>query len=380
MGSGDVIEIKDRETFPGRISAVRDAVEQLRAAASKLSQISETATKEAGSFTKDGSPAPVYAPLLRELSGWRDAITASTTAICTSAGNCAETLKYKFDGITRTDNRAAGVINGMSSGGGGGGGVPTSDGTGGGVSSSGGGGADAAVPSADETPTGAGSLAELEKQIGAKAGIAYMPLFGDNPQIKTMGDLQGGDAWSTMKAPVVLAALRENGGHVTPDMIAAITHSDNDAANRVWASLGDPRVAAEKVQAVLHAAGDTDTVVNAVKDPNRATAFGQTNWSLGDQLKFMNYLSHDNTAAPLRALMGQVEGDQRWGLGQLGGDAVFKGGWGPGADGSYTTRQMGIVDGPGGKYAVAIMVHPNSGQFGDSQTDMTQISKWITFN
>ena len=43
-------------------------------------------------------------------------------------------------------------------------------------------------------------------------------------------------------------------------MTAAITESDNAAAELIWASLGDPVTAAGKVEAVLRQTGDLTTV------------------------------------------------------------------------------------------------------------------------
>ena len=44
-----------------------------------------------------------------------------------------------------------------------------------------------------------------------------------------------------IKVPLVIAALREEAPpEVTDAMTAAITESDNAAAESIWASLGDP--------------------------------------------------------------------------------------------------------------------------------------------
>lgn len=355
--SGDTVEIKDIPAFPTKIAAIRDAVAQLRTATLALSQISDTATKEASSFTKGNVPAPVYGPLLSALQGWIGAIKPAADVVCDNADKAAETAAWKFNGIVATNDQAASDIAGMGSG------V-----VGAGMSTGGTGGVK--------------SFADLQKEIGAKAGVAYIPLFGDHREVTKFGDLQSGDAWSTIKAPIALAAMRENGGQFTPDMAAAISRSDNQAADRIWASLGDPQTAAGKVQDVLRGSGDTTTQVNSVTPPPiggiQPSAYGQTQWALDNQLQFMAHLNQDPNGAQILGAMSNVESDQQWGLGQLGGGSQFKGGWGPsGADGEYLTRQMGIVDGPGGKYAVATMVTPDSGGFAAAQTDMTQVSKWL---
>ena len=65
-----------------------------------------------------------------------------------------------------------------------------------------------------------------------------------------------GKAWSTIKVPLVIAAMRkQNTGPVTAPMTAAITESDNAAAESIWAGLGDPDNAATQVEAVLRETG-----------------------------------------------------------------------------------------------------------------------------
>jgi hypothetical protein len=74
----------------------------------------------------------------------------------------------------------------------------------------------------------------------------------------------------------------------------------------------------------------------------------------------------------IRALMGNVEGDQRWGLGLLP-DSRFKGGWGPSLSGDYLVRQMGLVQTSRGMTAVALAAAPASGLFDDG----TKISRQL---
>ena len=75
----------------------------------------------------------------------------------------------------------------------------------------------------------------------------------------TAGEWSTGTAWSTIKVPLAIAGLRETDPpEVTEAMRAAITQSDNDAAESIWASLGDPATAATKSRAVLAEAGAPD--------------------------------------------------------------------------------------------------------------------------
>ena len=110
MSNGDNITIVDKAAFPAKVSAIRDAITQLRASAAALSQITDTAPKESGSFTRDGAPAPVYSPLLEELKGWLDAIAPAAKAVCDSAENAAATAEAKFTAITTTDSAAAAAV------------------------------------------------------------------------------------------------------------------------------------------------------------------------------------------------------------------------------------------------------------------------------
>ena len=59
----------------------------------------------------------------------------------------------------------------------------------------------------------------------------------------------------------MIAALGEqNPPAVTDSMAAAITKSDNAAAESVWEQLGDPVTAEHEVEAVLRKYGDPTTV------------------------------------------------------------------------------------------------------------------------
>ena len=75
-------------------------------------------------------------------------------------------------------------------------------------------------------------------------------------------------------------------------------------------------------------------------------------------------------------LMGQIEPDQRWGLGQIPG-AKFKGGWGPSLEGDYLVRQFGVIPVNDGLAVVAVAVEPNSGSFDDGTQALTRIATWL---
>jgi hypothetical protein len=221
----------------------------------------------------------------------------------------------------------------------------------------------------------AADFATLQAQLHAPVGIAVTAVGGGQPPI-TMGDLQSGPAWSTIKVPLAIAALREEDAQTaTPAMSAAITESDNAAAEAIWAGLGDPITAAHKVEAVLRDSGDPTSVEYRKLRPE-FTAFGQTDWALADQAKFVASAVCDTRDVPIFALMGKVVPDQSWGIGTIP-DSRFKGGWGPSTTGNYLVRQIGTLSAPTGTVAVAMAVAPASGSFTDGTTELTDVANWL---
>lgn len=219
-------------------------------------------------------------------------------------------------------------------------------------------------------------FAQLEKKLHATIGVAFSAV-GSRHDPMTLGDWQSGPAWSTMKVPLVITAYRaEDPPRVTDTMKAAITESDNAAAESIWEGLGDPVIAAHKVEAILREAGDNTTVQSQKVRPEY-TAFGQTIWSLTNEARFTAFAVCDNRNAPIFTLMGQVEPDQSWGIGGVPG-TQFKGGWGPARDGQYLVRQIGIIKTPTGRIAVAIAAQPASGSFADGTHDLTEVAHWLT--
>jgi hypothetical protein len=159
-------------------------------------------------------------------------------------------------------------------------------------------------------------------------------------------------------------------------MTAAITESDNAAAESIWAGLGDPVTAAHKVEAVLRQTGDP-TVVQSQKVRPEFTAFGQTDWPLTYQARFTSAAVCDQANAPVFGLMGQVEPEQSWGIGTIPGTR-FKGGWGPSPTGDYLVRQIGILTTGHGMIAVALAAAPASGKFEDGAADLTAMASWLS--
>jgi hypothetical protein len=233
-----------------------------------------------------------------------------------------------------------------------------------------------AVPNLAEL---AGDFAKFQTGLHAKVGVVVRAVGTGSVAPVGLGglDFGGQPAWSTIKVPLVIASMRQHrASQPTISMVAAITESDNTAAEAIWEGLGDPATAAADVGKVLHDTGDPTTVESRKLRPEY-TAFGQTDWSLTNQAKFLAAAACDQRSRPVLDLMGQVTGDQRWGLGSSA-DAKIKGGWGPAPSGRYLVRQIAVVPaGQRGLTVVAMAAEPDSGSFAAGTQVLTQIGEWL---
>jgi hypothetical protein len=237
-------------------------------------------------------------------------------------------------------------------------------------------------PSTSTTPgmvvalpgTLAANFRDLLPALNGRAGIAIMAVGGDRPVV--LGNWTDGPAWSTMKVPLSLAVLRGNGNTATYQMSAAITESDNTAADGLWQQLGTPDVAAQAVQAVLRAGGDIITRVPAAKPRPEYSAFGQADWALIDQVRFASRLPCLPNSDTVTDLMGRVVRGQQWGLGHLD-NARYKGGWGPDPSGNYLVRQFGLVGTDAGQVAIALAAQANSGSYDEGIQMLNKMSALI---
>ncbi|MEV6275676.1 hypothetical protein [Nocardia sp. NPDC051832] len=207
-------------------------------------------------------------------------------------------------------------------------------------------------------------FALLQPDLGGRVGLAIMPVGGG--KMTVLGDWTTGIAWSTIKVPLAIAALRHDPEGVLSDVEAAITWSDNGAADALWASLGAGAEAAKAVQQVLDEAGADDTDLAAPHTQLDLSAFGATEWTLTDQVKFASKLPCLAQTDTVTKLMGEITPEQGWGLGKLD-DVEFKGGWGPDDEtGIYTVRQFGLVPTKSGQVAIAVAAQADSGTYDDS--------------
>jgi hypothetical protein len=201
---------------------------------------------------------------------------------------------------------------------------------------------------------------EVSRSYDASLGVSLK----SDGEVLHAGELQEVRAWSTTKVPVAIAAQQhaeDNGttGYIADDITAAMTMSDNDAAMRLFTSLGSWQQGSAALTEVLKETGDPTDAVAAESEPDY-TGFGDIHWTLDDQVTFADRMACLDGSEPVLDEMGQVIAVHRMGLGVLPG-ARFKGGWGPENDGTYVLREFGLVGEKDRQVPVAIAVVPDDG-------------------
>jgi hypothetical protein len=230
----------------------------------------------------------------------------------------------------------------------------------------------------------AGLAAELHGEVGAVIGP---PGSGE---AATFGSLQSGSAWSTSKVPIALKVLADAGGPgglSSPQaerIRSALTLSDNEAAAALFGDLerrhGGLGAASAAVDEVLREGGDGTTQIST-QGRGEFSTYGQTEWSLANQQRFMSALAAGCVVSPESSeyvldLMGEVSSDT-WGLGSADLPARWKGGWGPGVDGGYLVRQMGTLYVGEKEVVVALAALPADGQFATGESMATAVAQWL---
>ncbi|WP_295626210.1 hypothetical protein [uncultured Corynebacterium sp.] len=237
------------------------------------------------------------------------------------------------------------------------------------------GGADLPATPPDEAAEAiAAELDGIVAAHGAQAGVAWSRP-GVDAEPRSVGTLLSDVAWSTSKVPVAIASVRATGS-ADDTVRAALTSSDNAAAEALWASLGDPYSAAAATDAVLRDGGDLATTTNPERTRPEYTAFGQTQWALPDQATFGANLTCIEGSDEVVEAMGAVVEDQSYGLGTIPG-ARFKGGWGPDPAGAYIVRQFGTVQVPDGELGLAVAVRPADGTYETGRVMLSDIAAAI---
>ncbi|MER0118631.1 hypothetical protein ABRP62_05690 [Corynebacterium sp. KPL2636] len=224
--------------------------------------------------------------------------------------------------------------------------------------------ANAGAGAGDGELASAGDLQRELDRIAANYGNVGIAVSDGNTTVAA-GRTAPETAWSTSKVPVLIAAHRA--GLIGPDVVtSAITYSNNEAAQSAWDALGGGAQAAQAAQQVLAEAGDTTTQVQSQVTRPEFSAFGQTQWSVGDQAAFMAKLRCVNGAEPILTAMSTPDPAQSYGLRNLEG-AALKGGWGPDTAGGYDVRQMGLATIGGREVAVALIASAPDGQYASAQ-------------
>ena len=183
-------------------------------------------------------------------------------------------------------------------------------------------------------------VADVVSRHGGRATVAVGSF--------TAGDNRPEPAFSTMKVPLAIAALRQSQAFY-PDAEAAVTRSDNPAAHRMFG-----QVPAAGYEGVIREAGARTTTPAGYQ-------MG-TLWTTSDQAEFASGLRCVAGHEPVLDMMGRIVDYQHWGLGRIGG-ARFKGGWNY-HEGGHLARQFGLIPGPNGDIAVAITAHSPKGHEG----------------
>lgn len=188
-------------------------------------------------------------------------------------------------------------------------------------------------------------------------------------------------AWSTIKVPLAIAAERKNGP--MPATVAAIEQSDNASAESLWSSLGSPQQASAAVMKVLAEGGDSTTVVPTERLRAGFTVFGQTQWPLQSAATFTAHLPCLKGAGRVVGLMGQVAGNQQWGVEimKTPKSTAVKGGWGPGPTSGYVVRQIGLITrADGTQTAIAMSTLSAGSSLGSGTAALDKVARWLNAN
>lgn len=216
------------------------------------------------------------------------------------------------------------------------------------------------------------SFQQLVSELPAEVGVAVSA--GD--EIASFGSWQSGPAWSTIKVPLSVAALTKDAAQAEPAVSRAITQSDNAAADQLWAMLGTPAEAGAAVQNVLAQGGNAEVTVQTQQVRPPYSPYGQTQWSLTQAARFTFALPCLDAAGPVLTDMRSIAPDQQWGLAGKN-DVAAKGGWGPGEDGGYLVRQIGLVGEGPTSFGVAIAAKPSDGSFASGTAALERLSTWV---
>ena len=243
------------------------------------------------------------------------------------------------------------------------------------------------IPRPTASPSGAVRV-QLDEVITTiaggsdKLGVALQDLrngasYGFNPGYAS----QSASIAKPMIALMAMRRARATGVELTTEqqeqVTLAITRSDNDAADALWAYAGAAPAYAELAAEL----GMTDTH----PDEKRSESWSWTWTTPADQVRLLKCLAEgcpaitDAERTRVWDLMGQVIDDQAWGVGAPRSADVsvhLKNGWVQfqSSDGLWAVNSIGQVTGQGRDYRLAIMTRTPDFDTGRAICD--EIGRW----
>lgn len=243
-----------------------------------------------------------------------------------------------------------------------------------------------ARPTASPTGTVRAQLDEVLRIIadGSNAFGVFVEDVRTGGTYSFQGDYSSQSA--SMAKPMIVAmaqrTARADGGELSPEYAElarrAITVSDNDAADALWAYAGT-RAAYD---ALANDLGLAATHSDQTRD------FWSWTWTTpADQVQLVRTLATggsqaltDAEGAVVWGLMGEVQDDQAWGVGAPRGADVgvhLKNGWVQfeSTDGLWAVNSMGAVTGGGRDYRLCVMTRVADFETGRAVTD--EVGRWV---
>ncbi|MBM7369019.1 hypothetical protein [Gordonia hydrophobica] len=223
--------------------------------------------------------------------------------------------------------------------------------------------------------------AKVVKKTPGRIGVAITATGSGEPLF--FGTVKTARAWSTLKAPVAVAAERKHVKNLVAMEDKSIRDSDNASAEAIWGALGSTQQAIDAVTAVLREGGDARTQIASELSRPRSYP-GATQWATADQSVFAANLPCVADSHAVLRNMSRVGPNQQWGVakGRKGVDTAVKGGWGPVSDatGKYVVRQLATVTTSRGIVGVSLVAIPRSGTFEDGTAMLTSVGNWVQRN
>jgi hypothetical protein len=245
-------------------------------------------------------------------------------------------------------------------------------------------------------PNAESSFEALAASLPASVGLAVEPLGSE--EVREFGSLlSSGHAWSSIKPAILATVMKEQGESLGPEeeswATSAITASDNEAAAALFGTIegrqGGLEGASAAVGQTIQEGGSTGTTVStAPPPPGAVSTYGQTEWPVGEAVRFYRALGkcqvlQGSGSKYVVSLMENVIPEQRWGLGEGGFPSDYrvamKGGWGPDSEagGGYLVRQSGLIQNSKGGVAVAMIAIDESGSYPAGASDLTRMAQWL---